>query len=83
MMCRKQQRSRMQSQIPPELALKPQKFQPEAQFPLWWFPPGGSRWFPPGFPQVQHFHGQQVVVEMVYEEVAKEVEEKCLRKQLR
>ena len=30
----------------------------------------------PGFPQVQHFHGQQVVVEMVYEEVAKEVEEK-------
>ena len=75
MMCRMQQRSRMQSQIPPELALKPQKFQPEAQFPLWWFPPG--------FPQVQHFHGLQVVVEMVYEEVAKEVEEKCLRKQLR
>ena len=68
----------MQSQIPPELALKPQKFQPEAQFPLWWFPPGGSRWF-----QVQHFHGLRVVVEMVDEEVAKEVEEKCLRKQLR
>ena len=72
----------MQSQIPPELALKPQKFQPEAQFPLCGFPQVSPR-FPPGFPQVQHFHGQQVVVEMVYEEVAKEVEEKCLRKQLR